>query len=400
MLEVIIQFIEGRLEALNIFTKLYGLCELVQDEQGGERRKFPAEYIGAGNYKLYPNDFDLTANHGYFRITDVSEEREESELYGGETLLSRTYSMRFVAYVNKDIYQVDNKYAPDKIAHNISQMLSLEDVKQVRDDLDLLSITSRVSNIDTDRYEVLGDEYDNVNLSALDLQYSYLAFDFDITIQATASCLFSYACGDQTVSVATLLSNAYGDCQVADVSNSDSTYSTTVASGGTLNLPDITLTEVDGSEVTYPSVKDLVCDADLCADGSVSNSDDSYTNTVASGGSLELPDIEVTEVDGSTTTVPSVQNVTCNASLCPQFLKGVFASGDSDMEQLTIDTDSAGTYDTETTDGSSGTITYSVNGGAFETLAAKGGSITLADTDTLDVKRTLSASAGFFKLAN
>jgi hypothetical protein len=62
--------------------------------------------------------------------------------------------------------------------------------------------------------------------------------------------------------------------------------------------------------------------------------------------------------------------------------------------------DSAGTYDTETTDGSSGTITYSVNGGAFETLAAKGGSITLADTDTLDVKRTVSSAAGFFKLAN
>lgn len=400
MLEVIIQFLEGRLNALNIFTKLYGLCEIVQDEQNNERRSFPAEYIGAGNYKLYPNDFDLTQNHGYFRIESVSEDREDSEIYGGETVLTRTYSMKFIGYVNKDIYQVDNKYATDKIVHNLSQMLSLEDVKQVRDDLDLLSITSRVTNIETDRYAVLEEEYDNVNLSALDLQYAYVSFDFDIVISATAGCLFAYACGDQTVDVATLLSNAYGNCQVADVSNSDSTYSTTVASGGTLNLPDITLTEVDGSEVTYPSVKDLVCDADLCADGSVSNSDDSYTNTVSSGGSLELPDIEVTEVDGSTTTVPSVQNVTCDSSLCPQFLKGVFASGDTDMEQLTIDTDSAGTYDTETTDGSSGTITYSVNGGAFETLAAKGGSITLADTDTLDVKRTVSSAAGFFKLAN
>jgi len=348
MLEVIIQFLEGRLDALNVFSKLYGLCEIVQDEQNGERRSFPAEYIGAGNYKLYPNDFDLTENHGYFRIQDVTEDREDSELYGGETVLTRVYSMKFVAYVNKDVYQVDNKYAPDKIIHNLSQMLSLEDVKQVRDDLDLLSITSRVSNIEQDRYAILEEEYNNVNLSALDLQYAYISFDFDITIAATASCLFAYACGDQTVSVATLLSNAYGNC----------------------------------------------------LDATVSNSDDSYSQTVSSGGTLDLPDIEVTEVDGSTKTVPSVQDFTCDANLCPRFLKGVFAEGDTDMEQLTIDTDSAGTYDTETTDGSSGTITYSVNSGAYETLAAKGGSITLADGDTLDVKRTDGTAAGFYKLSN
>ncbi len=348
MLEVIIQFLEGRLDALNVFTKLYGLCEIIQDEQNNTRRSFPAEYIGAGQYKLYPNDFDLTENHGYFRIQSVTEDREDSELYGGETVLSRVYSVRFVGYVNKNVYEVDNKYAPDKIIHNISQMLSLEDVKQVRDDLDLLSITSRVSNIQQDRYAVLEDEYNNVNLSALDLQYAYISFDFDITITATASCLFAYACGDQTVSVSTLLSNAYGNCQDATVSNSDDSYSQTVAAGGTLALPDITVTEVDGSEVTYPSVQDVTCDADLC----------------------------------------------------PMFLKGLFAEGDTDMEQLTIDTDNEGTYTTEATDGSSGDITYSVNGGAYETLAAKGGSITLSDGDTLDVKRTDGTASGFYKLSN
>ena len=51
--------------------------------------------------------------------------------------------------------------------------------------------------------------------------------------------------------------------------------------------------------------------SDLCDDASVSNSDDSYSATVASGGSLELPDIDVTEVDGSVTTYPSVQDITC-----------------------------------------------------------------------------------------
>lgn len=46
-------------------------------------------------------------------------------------------------------------------------------------------------------------------------------------------------------------------CDPADVENSDLTYSTTVASGGTLVLPDITLTLPDSTTTTYPSVKNL-----------------------------------------------------------------------------------------------------------------------------------------------
>lgn len=50
-----------------------------------------------------------------------------------------------------------------------------------------------------------------------------------------------------------------GSCADASVQNSDATYSTTVASGGSLTLPNITLTEGDATTTTYPSAKNLVC---------------------------------------------------------------------------------------------------------------------------------------------
>jgi hypothetical protein len=49
----------------------------------------------------------------------------------------------------------------------------------------------------------------------------------------------------------------------------------------------------------------------VAPDGAVANSNSSYTNTIPSGGNLVLPDITVTDSDGSTFTQPAQENVTC-----------------------------------------------------------------------------------------
>jgi len=49
------------------------------------------------------------------------------------------------------------------------------------------------------------------------------------------------------------------NCVDADVENSNATYTDSVVSGGTLVLPDITVTDSDGSTYTQPSVEDVVC---------------------------------------------------------------------------------------------------------------------------------------------
>ena len=87
----------------------------------------------------------------------------------------------------------------------------------------------------------------------------------------------------------------------ARVSNSDDTYDVNVASGGDLELPDITISNSDNSfTTTSPSVKNV----DL-ADITVSNSDDSYSVTSPSLINVEVPDEAITVNSAAFITKPS-----------------------------------------------------------------------------------------------
>lgn len=71
-----------------------------------------------------------------------------------------------------------------------------------------------------------------------------------------------------------------------------------------------------------------------------------------------------------------------------------FQSGTTDII-ATVTADMAGTFTATTNDGSSGTITFSKNGGSF---VAFSNPLVLATTDTLAVKRTSSGALGWVKI--
>jgi hypothetical protein len=137
-------------------------------------------------------------------------------------------------------------------------------------------------------------------------------------------------------------------CDPANVENSDGSYTATVASGGTLILPDETINLVDEfgnpiSTFTFPVYTDPNIDitsycpapADATAvlkdtlgntlsttnipsgtsddiiapDGDVENSDASYTASIESGGTLVLPDSDVNVNGNLEGTVVSVQPI-------------------------------------------------------------------------------------------
>ena len=158
-----------------------------------------------------------------------------------------------------------------------------------------------------------------------------------------------------------------------------------------------TLPALEATYVVYDPTQEgvLIPPSPTCPVGTFENSDGSYTASVSSGGTTVGPDITVTDSDGSTFTSVSNVNVTCTPSSNDINLKGVFDADVEDMPQLTIDSDSAGTYTSITDDGSSGSITRSLNGGAY---AAFSSALVLVATDTLDVKRTIFTASGFYKL--
>ena len=121
------------------------------------------------------------------------------------------------------------------------------------------------------------------------------------------------------------------------------------------------------------------------------------TQAVAAEASADytLADVAWTNSDGSAETTPYGNAIVCDAQVKSLFSKFTWESGDDTTSTITIDADSAGTYTSETTDGASGTITYSKNGGAY---AAFSNPTTYANGDTLAVKRTVTTALGWVKI--
>jgi hypothetical protein len=78
------------------------------------------------------------------------------------------------------------------------------------------------------------------------------------------------------------------------------------------------------------------------------------------------------------------------------FIKFGFQTGSDTTGTLTIDADNAGTFTSTSDDGSSGTITYNVNGGGF---AAFVNPTVLTIGNTIAAKRTITTGAGFAKIS-
>ena len=79
--------------------------------------------------------------------------------------------------------------------------------------------------------------------------------------------------------------------------------------------------------------------------------------------------------------------------------KWYFNAGDTDHLETIFDSDDAGTYQEQTTDGSSGTITYSIDtGSGYGAYGAFVNPTTFSVGDKIKVKRSSGSSAGWVKL--
>jgi hypothetical protein len=136
--------------------------------------------------------------------------------------------------------------------------------------------------------------------------------------------------------------------------NINGNFFTLIASGGVGN---ITVRNISGTEVG--SNVDGVWVVPNGGDATVENSNASYTDTVESGGTLVLPDITVTDSDGSTSTVPSVTNVVCTPQIKTLNIVIPYAIGD-DTSTVTIVANAVGTINTIDTTGLT-TVAVTVN---------------------------------------
>ena len=253
MLQSIIDYLTIKLQALKI-ADVYGLGELVVDQDSEK----PALYTGSGQYQSLVN-FDNHNGLMYFRlVSPVSNAIAESQV-GGEDVFQRTYNLRIIAYVNKDVYNTDNNYIDDKIAHNIQLAIDNED-----DGLLSTSLGAQTATIQTISYETNRRNVSDGESLEFDIPFNYvfLALDFNVIIIGSQDCFNTYGCNDTPIDYLDLLRAEICESECLDgtatATNSLSTVigSVNVPSGETANIPitDSTITRSDATTIaTVPA---------------------------------------------------------------------------------------------------------------------------------------------------
>ena len=268
-------------------------------------------------------DFDLgndTARNSILAVNPISAVLPKTD--GGYTSYAVDFTVKVLDLVNKDM-------------GNELEVLS--------DGLEILK--DIVSELNTHPYyiessfDIIGD---------VSFEPARGVFDSDLTGWECTFTLeapnYRYFCG---LPMDALNGTTYYPDLFSNIRNSDDTYNTTVIVSETLTLPDITHTDSDLSPVTLPAQTAMVCtpgggadateiidDSDgntlytnvipagttetqVITDSTVDNSNSSYSVNVLAQGALVLPDINLTDSDGTTTAVPSMEDLVCTPAISP-----------------------------------------------------------------------------------
>ena len=268
-------------------------------------------------------DFDLgndTARNSILAVNPISAVLPKTD--GGYTSYAVDFTVKVLDLVNKDMSN---------------------ELEVMSDGLEILK--DIVSELNTHPYyiessfDIIGD---------VSFEPARGVFDSDLTGWECTFTLeapnYRYFCG---LPMDALNGQTYYPDLFSNIRNSDDTYNTTVIVSETLTLPDITHTDSDLTPVTLPAQTPMVCtpggggdateiidDSDgntlytnvipagttetqVITDSTVDNSNSSYSVNVLAQGALVLPDINLTDSDGTTTAVPSMEDLVCTPAISP-----------------------------------------------------------------------------------
>lgn len=422
MIEKLITYLNAKLQLTGYFEKIYHLAEPIKKSDG---KTLPKAYCGNGEFVEVSN-FDFNYGQSYWRKNGKVSIEELSDAGSFQNSYKFTIPLKLVCFVPKDKISLDDAYSDDRIAQSlIKQMTTFND--SLRGVLSAKRASVIPGDYDTNKQSVLSGEYSGLDITNVSHKNSYISIDFRFEITLTKSCLETECDIDPdilhsfdfckegvrnklTEQQLSCLTDALCNFVDPTVRNSDNSYNTTAPSVG-LTLPDITVTQSDGSTETIPAVTDVICQQ--FANATVKNSDNSYIETVGNGEILLLPDITVTQPDGSTTSSPAVKNVTCNAFV-PALVKNSVGSikytlssgGIATIPKYTVKKSTGATlvqneFDVDTTlspvlvKNSVGATKYTLEAGDTQNIPKhniyKSDGITLYGSDEFDQNRTIPA---------
>jgi hypothetical protein len=191
MLEIIIPYINEKIETLEMFSKFHGLCEIITKDG----KSFPAEYCN-GEYKQV-SEFDKNRGVVYHRLTGniTKAEAEDDTSVSCDPFYEMTFPLRTVVCIDKKFLKGvgNDAYLENKIAHNISNVIAGTN-KTLRQDLRADSVEISVENNILNRGELFSEEYEGFEDNFIRYEFLYIAINYNVVVTGNVSCFEDYVC--------------------------------------------------------------------------------------------------------------------------------------------------------------------------------------------------------------
>jgi len=185
MLEQIIKDINGKIEKLNIFERLFGLCEFVEKEGA----VYPYEYQANGQFKPTTN-FDFQRGLVYHRETNPFNERTSDKFDNQRNIITRTYFVRTVAVFPRNIIKTDNKYSVDNVRSLLSFSIDDPITSPMAKNLGAYGVEINVTSGSMNRIDILETEFNGIP-KVLNEKFGAVAIEYDVEVTIKKECLLT-----------------------------------------------------------------------------------------------------------------------------------------------------------------------------------------------------------------
>lgn len=184
MLEKVIDFLNLKLQALNMFQTIFCLAESVTDATG---IKSPRAYITKGQWQTV-NDVDKSKGLTYWRQTgDININTNQGAVACDEEL-DITYPLRLIITLPKKAIKRDDAYSEHRVAESLISTL-INNSSGLKINVGAKRIGMNVEKYSVNGEEIFSQEFSGLKKKDYDYKICYLSIDVKINIIINKSCL-------------------------------------------------------------------------------------------------------------------------------------------------------------------------------------------------------------------
>ena len=185
MIKEAIEYLANKVQAMNLFEKVYSLVEIVNDADG---KSFPAVYNSNGKYQIIHYSF----NNGtaYIRKNGVMQlSTIDVESYVGCTIYYRmSMPIKLVVFKKKNKLPIDCSYSEDVLSETILSYL-INNTNDARQVLNIKQFNINFNSINSDSANVWDSETQGIEQKDINFDIACVSFDIDLELVVDPSCL-------------------------------------------------------------------------------------------------------------------------------------------------------------------------------------------------------------------